>query len=112
MSSAPRGVRQGTCHASRKERHAQGLHRGDDVDRRLHLGAHESGFDQLFQWYGSDDVEMTTTHEDLTFRLTPQSAEHVRAMIDMTGALVVGRHLFDITRGWDGSHPIDLPVGS
>ena len=55
---------------------------------------------------------MTTTHEDLTFRLTPQSAEHVRAMIDMTGVLVVGRHLFDITRGWDGSHPIDLPVGS
>jgi len=75
-------------------------------------GPDESGFDHLFQWYGSGDVEMTTTHEDLTFRLTPQSAEHVRAMIDMTGALVVGRHLFDITRGWDGSHPIDLPVGS
>ena len=31
-------------------------------------------------------------------------------MIDMTGALVVGRHLFDITSGWDGSHPLDLPV--
>ena len=34
-------------------------------------GPDESGFDHLFQWYGSGDVEMPTTHEDLTFRLTP-----------------------------------------
>ena len=73
-------------------------------------GPDESGFDHLFQWYGSGEVEMTTTHEDLTFRLTRQSAEHVRAMVDMTGVLVVGRHLFDITSGWGGSHPLDLPV--
>ena len=73
-------------------------------------GPDESGFDHLFQWYDSGDVEMTTTHEDLTFRLTRQSAEHLRAMVDMTGVLVVGRHLFDITSGWGGSHPLDLPV--
>ncbi len=73
-------------------------------------GPDESGFDHLFQWYDSGDVEIGTTHEALMFRLTRQSAEHLRAMIDMTGALVVGRHLFDITRGWDGSHPLDLPV--
>ena len=73
-------------------------------------GPDESGFDHLFQWYDSGDVEMTTTHEDLTFRLTRQSAEHLQAMIDMTGALVVGRHLFDVTSGWGGSHPLDLPV--
>jgi len=73
-------------------------------------GPDESGFDHLFQWYGSGDVEMTTTHEDLTFRVTRQSAEHLRAMVDMTGVLVVGRHLFDITSGWGGSHPLDLPV--
>jgi hypothetical protein len=73
-------------------------------------GPDESGFDHLFQWYGSGEVEMTTTHEDLTFRLTRQSAEHLRAMVDMTGVLVVGRHLFDITSGWGGSHPLDLPV--
>ena len=39
-------------------------------------GPDESGFDHLFQWYGSGDVEMATTHEDLMFRLTRQSAEH------------------------------------
>jgi len=73
-------------------------------------GPDESGFDHLFQWYGNGDVEMKTTHDDLTFRLTPQSAEHVRAMLDATGVLVVGRHLFDVTSGWGGSHPLDRPV--
>jgi dihydrofolate reductase len=73
-------------------------------------GPDESGFDDLFHWYGSGDVEVRTTHDDLTFRLTPQSAEHVRELVDMTGVLVVGRHLFDITNGWGGSHPLDRPV--
>jgi dihydrofolate reductase len=26
------------------------------------------------------------------------------------GALVVGRSLFDVTNGWDGRHPFDVPV--
>jgi len=73
-------------------------------------GPDESGFDHLFQWYDTGDVEMTTTHAELTFHLTPQSAEHVRAMVDMTGALVCGRHLFDVTSGWGGNHPLGLPV--
>ena len=31
-------------------------------------------------------------------------------MIETAGALVVGRKLFDITNGWGGRHPIDVPV--
>jgi dihydrofolate reductase len=73
-------------------------------------GPDESGFDHLFEWYGNGDVEMPTTHEDMTFRLTPPSAEHLRALVGMTGALVVGRHLFDLTSGWGGNHPLGLPV--
>jgi dihydrofolate reductase len=73
-------------------------------------GPEESGFDLLFQWYGNGDVEMPTTHADLTFRLTSQSAAHVREMIDMTGVLVVGRHLFDVVNGWGGNHPLGRPV--
>jgi dihydrofolate reductase len=30
--------------------------------------------------------------------------------MDSAGALVVGRRLFDITNGWEGRHPIDVPV--
>jgi dihydrofolate reductase len=73
-------------------------------------GPDESGFDHLFQWYGNGDVEVPTTHADMTFRVTPQSAEHLRELVDMTGVLVVGRHLFDMTSGWGGSHPLGLPV--
>ncbi len=73
-------------------------------------GPDESGFDHLFRWYENGDVEFPTTHSDMTFRLTPQSAEHVRAMTEMTGVLVVGRHLFDITKGWGGNHPLGRPV--
>jgi dihydrofolate reductase len=38
------------------------------------------------------------------------SADHFRAIIDNTGALVVGRKLFDFTGGWGGRHPMDWPV--
>ena len=29
-------------------------------------------------------------------------------MLDLTGVFVVGRHLFDVTSGWGGSHPYAL----
>jgi dihydrofolate reductase len=73
-------------------------------------GPDETGFDVLFRWYENGDVVMPTTHDDLTFRVSEASAEHVRHLIDITGVLVVGRHLFDFTNGWDGSHPYDKPV--
>ena len=73
-------------------------------------GAEESGFDRLFQWYGNGGVELPTTHDDMTFRLTGASADHLSTYLDATGALVVGRRLFDITSGWRGIHPLGLPV--
>jgi dihydrofolate reductase len=73
-------------------------------------GPGESGFEHLFQWYGNGDVEVPTTHPDMTFRLTPASAEHFRSYLDSTGALVVGRRLFDSTGAWGGNHPMGLPV--
>jgi dihydrofolate reductase len=73
-------------------------------------GPEESGFDKLFKWYGNGDVEMPTTHADMTFRMSQVSADHLRAFVDSTGVLVVGRRLFDITSGWGGNHPLGLPV--
>ncbi len=64
----------------------------------------------LFDWYDAGEVEVTTATPDLTFRLTPQSAEFWRSSMGAAGALVVGRTLFDFTDGWGGRHPIDLPV--
>ena len=73
-------------------------------------GPNESGFDQLFKWYGNGDVEIPTANPEMTFRLSPASADHLRTMVDQTGVLVVGRRLFDITSGWRGRHPLDRPV--
>jgi dihydrofolate reductase len=73
-------------------------------------GPEESGFDRLFQWYGNGDVELPTTHDDMTFRLTRASADHISTYLDGMGALVVGRHLFDVTSGWRGIHPLGVPV--
>lgn len=73
-------------------------------------GPGESGFEHLFAWYGNGDVEVTTANPELTMRMTPENAEHVRTITDMTGAIVVGRKLFDYTDGWGGRHPMDKPV--
>jgi dihydrofolate reductase len=73
-------------------------------------GPAESGFEHLFAWYDSGDIETRTTHPELTFHLTETGAEHMKSIMDMTGVLVVGRRLFDLTDGWGGSHPLDKPV--
>src|SRR5918998_3310849 len=73
-------------------------------------GPNESGFEHLFKWYGNGDVEVPTTKPDMTLRLTRQSADHWLAAVERTGALVVGRKLFDYTNGWDAEHPMGVPV--
>jgi dihydrofolate reductase len=73
-------------------------------------GPEESGFDRLFQWYGNGDVELESANPGISFRLTEASAAVWREVLDTTGALVVGRHLYNITSGWGGRHPIGVPV--
>ncbi|MEV4390282.1 dihydrofolate reductase family protein [Micromonospora sp. NPDC049580] len=46
----------------------------------------------------------------MTFRTSAASARHLRDLNERTGALVVGRRLFDMTSGWGGRHPMDVPV--
>ncbi|MEU5672528.1 dihydrofolate reductase family protein [Micromonospora sp. NPDC047753] len=72
--------------------------------------ASHGGFEYLFQWYENGDVETPTADPELTFRTSATSARHLRTLTERTGALVVGRRLFDITSGWGGRHPLDVPV--
>ncbi|MEU6058522.1 dihydrofolate reductase family protein [Streptomyces sp. NPDC047097] len=69
-----------------------------------------SGFDLLFQWYERGDVVVETADPELTFRLTEVSSTYWHRLIAETGALVVGRTLFDHVEGWGGRHPMDVPV--
>jgi len=68
------------------------------------------GFEYLFRWYGNGDVDVPTARPDIPIRATAASAEILTRLNAETGALVVGRTLFDMTGGWGGRHPPDVPV--
>lgn len=68
------------------------------------------GIDQLFGWMGNGEVEVPTAVEWATFRTSQASAEYMREALAGAGALIMGRHLFDITQGWGGTHPVGVPV--
>jgi hypothetical protein len=59
-------------------------------------GPEESGFDLLFQWYGNGDIEIPSASPDVPPpRISAASAELIKPEWENTGALVVGRHLYD-----------------
>jgi dihydrofolate reductase len=66
--------------------------------------------DGLFGWMGSGDVEVATAVDWVTFRVSSASAAYMRASLARVGALIAGRHLFDLTHGWGGTHPLGVPV--
>jgi dihydrofolate reductase len=76
-------------------------------------GPHDTGFDMLFQWYGAGDVEVPmpdSTAGVPPSRVASTSAELMRREQAAWGALVVGRHLYDLTNGWGGRHPLGVPT--
>ncbi len=56
----------------------------------------------LFDWYSNGDTPLT---EGGWFKVSPASAEYVRPMWASIRSMVIGRHLFDLTNGWEGSPP-------
>ena len=59
----------------------------------------------LFDWYGNGDVDLTSSEPDRPFRVTAETAGHMREFAARVGVMVCGRHLFDITDGWEGVPP-------
>ncbi|TWF77658.1 dihydrofolate reductase [Pseudonocardia hierapolitana] len=55
----------------------------------------------LFDWFGTGDRPLYENGPLVTGR----SYDYYRPMLDAIGALVVGRHVFDITDGWGGRPP-------
>lgn len=70
----------------------------------------EDGVDMLHAWYGSGEVETPTGTDGIAFRTSPASARVLREELASSGALITGRRNFDIARGWDGQHPLGVPV--
>jgi dihydrofolate reductase len=67
----------------------------------------------LHEWYFSGDtpiIEGSDPKYDHSgagggFKVSRTSAEYVRPMWEAIGAIVMGRHLFDLVNGWEGSPP-------
>jgi dihydrofolate reductase len=68
------------------------------------------GGERLLAWYSGGDTEYRLPGTEMVFNVSPQSAELLRETSRTTGALVTGRRTFDLTKGWGGRHPLDVPV--
>jgi dihydrofolate reductase len=55
----------------------------------------------LFDWFQTGDTPLFENGP----LVTRQSRDYYRPMLDAIGALVVGRHVFDMTDGWGGRPP-------
>ena len=56
----------------------------------------------LFDWYFNGTEEIV---DGGPFKVTEVSLGYVRPMWERIGATVIGRHLFDLTNGWEGNPP-------
>ena len=69
----------------------------------------------LFEWYFNGDQPLTA--QDMAdpapggMRVSKASFDYVRPMWDAINAMVIGRHLFDMTNGWEGKPPDRRPRG-
>jgi dihydrofolate reductase len=58
----------------------------------------------LFDWYFNGDIALNETSGG-TMKVSQASARYVKPMWASIGTIVMGRHLFDLTNGWEGSPP-------
>jgi len=66
---------------------------------------------ELFDWYQAGDVALDHANPDMgAFHVDEASAAVLGDLMGTAGALVAGRHLFDITNGWNDRHPIGAKV--
>jgi dihydrofolate reductase len=56
----------------------------------------------LFEWYFNGDAEIV---DGGPFKVSKESVGYVRPMWERIGTTVMGRHLFDLTNGWEGTPP-------
>jgi dihydrofolate reductase len=56
----------------------------------------------LFDWYNNGDVPLD---ENGLATVSQVSADYLKPTLASIGVLVVGRHVFDITNGWEGKPP-------
>jgi dihydrofolate reductase len=65
------------------------------------------GVEEVFDWYFSGDVEVPIASPtmEMTFHVSPQSADHLNGLMSEVGAMLTGRRTFERADGWGGQHP-------
>ena len=48
--------------------------------------------------------------EGMVVKVSSASAQLLQEICDSAGAMVTGRRQFDLTNGWNGSHPVNVPI--
>jgi dihydrofolate reductase len=56
----------------------------------------------IFEWLVSGDVPLD---DDGVLKVSQASYDYVRPYWDQVGVTIAGRHVFDLTEGWDGTPP-------
>ena len=62
----------------------------------------------LFEWYFNGDVPLVAVAAEerhARFRVSDRSHEYVSSFWGSIGATIQGRHLFDLTNGWEAEPP-------
>ena len=66
---------------------------------------------QVFKWMmtGNTDVTVPMGEGEMELKMPEESAGMFEGY-KQNGALVSGRRLFELTQGWGGRHPLDVPI--
>lgn len=65
---------------------------------------------QLFKWFASGDTPFPVPGTDMVFQISRASADHIGELWGSIGALVTGRHDFDVSEAWGGTPPYGWPT--
>jgi len=68
------------------------------------------GAEHLFGWCKVGPVAVRTADSRWTFHTSEASAGRMRETLSNVGALIAGRRLFDVAKGWGGHPPIGRPT--
>ncbi len=72
----------------------------------------EDDVSRVFKWMSSGDTSLTTPmgEQEMELKVSEKSARIFQEASEQAGALLAGRRLFEITHGWGGRHPLDVPI--
>jgi dihydrofolate reductase len=65
--------------------------------------------DEVFSWMSGGEVAVETKNPDIRVEIDEASAKEIEGWSNIK-ALVIGRRTFDLAKGWNGTHPVGVPV--